>query len=42
MPEDSDFLGGTPVKMTSAQVVSLGRHIASEVESSAVDPIISS
>ena len=40
--EDSDYLGGTPVKMTSAQVVSLRRHIASEVESSAVDPILSS
>ena len=40
--EDSDFLGGTPVKMTSAQVLRIGRHIASEVELSAVDSILSS
>ena len=40
--DDSDFVGGTPVKMTSARMVSLGRHIASEVESTAVDPILSS
>ena len=29
--DDNDLLGGTPVKMTSAQVMNLGRHIASEV-----------
>ena len=36
-----DFLGGTPVEMTFAQVMSLCRHIASEVESTAVDPLVS-